>query len=89
MPVTFSGPIARAARKADSALSMAKMHREFLLEEFPEFTDKNHLFLNFAQNDERDVEDPIGKSDEIYRICCDEIDKALDAILERHAPTSN
>ena len=69
-------------RWADLVLPMARMHRDYLLDQYPEFTSKTRLFLQHAGSGEKDVPDPIGKPDAGYVECRDLIEGALLKILE-------
>lgn len=73
-------------RWADAVYAMSRLHKEFLLDQFPEFGRKVELFLEHHPDGPQDVEDPIGKSDEVYRRCRDVIESGLGRLLERHAP---
>ena len=69
-------------RWADLVLPMARMHRDYLLDQYPEFTSKTRLFLRHAGQGEGDVPDPIGKPDAVYVECRDLIEGGLLKILE-------
>ncbi len=73
---------------ADVVLTMTRSHREYLLDQYPEFTDKTHLFMEYAAGEAADVPDPIGQPTAVYLRCRDSIEKALDALLEKHAPNN-
>lgn len=69
---------------ADLVLAMAKGHREMMLDEYPEHTDKIRLFGEEAGWGERDVSDPIGQPVEVYIRCRDAIEDGLRSVVERH-----
>lgn len=73
---------------ADVILTMTRGHRQHLLDQFPEFTDKTHLFLEYTQDEIADVPDPIGQPTAIYLQCRDTIEKALETYLEKYASKS-
>ena len=73
-------------RWADLILPMSRAHAEYLTDQYPEFTDKIHLFLEAAGLSRADVEDPIGKADETYLRCCDLIERGVEALIQKHAP---
>lgn len=70
---------------ADVVLAMTVGHADYLKDQYPEFSAKIRLFLEFAGVGERDIDDPIGKPEPAYRHCRDVLEKALENILERHA----
>lgn len=70
---------------ADLVVTMTRQHREALLDKYPEFTSKTKLFSEIAGRADADVDDPIGKPDDVYRRCRDEIETGLDAYLRNHA----
>lgn len=72
-----------ALRWADEILCMAREHRDWISEEYPEFRAKTQLFLEAAGLGERDVKDPLGRSDEVYEACCDEIERGVAALIRR------
>ncbi len=75
---------------ADLALTMSSEHREAVLDQFPEFRKKTHIFRPYAgMPGPEDVADPIGKADAVYLECCKEIHKAVAAIVDRLAGESS
>lgn len=70
---------------ADLVLPMTRGHRNHLLDEYPEFTDKTHLFSEYCSDETADIADPIGQPTVVYQKCRDEIEKALTSLLEKHA----
>ncbi len=71
---------------ADVVVPMTRVHRETLLDQYPEFTSKTRLFTELAGRGEADVADPIGQPDAVYKSCRDEIETGLDAFLRSHEP---
>jgi protein-tyrosine-phosphatase len=68
---------------ADLVLVMERMHRELILERFPEFSDKVHLLKAFTSRPgPEDIADPIGRSDQAFAACCREIRACLEALLD-------
>lgn len=67
---------------ATHVFAMAENHLEVLEELYPEHQAKMSLFLEGAGMGKRDVEDPIGKSDQRYKECCDLIAAGIRAIVE-------
>lgn len=63
---------------------MTRAHREMIEMIFPEAAEKTFLLKEFDESArfERDIADPIGMPLEVYRRCRDEIDRALDGVLE-------
>jgi len=47
---------------SDLIFAMTSKQIETLIDKYPEFSDKIHLFLNFAQNENKDMQDPVNKS---------------------------
>ncbi|MDD5656403.1 MAG: L-threonylcarbamoyladenylate synthase [Elusimicrobia bacterium] len=64
---------------ADQVLVMEKLHRELILDRFPEFGGKVRTLAA------GDIADPIGRPDDVYAACCREIKKNLEAFLDEHA----
>ncbi|HVE14917.1 MAG TPA: low molecular weight protein arginine phosphatase [Elusimicrobiota bacterium] len=70
----------------DIALAMTKMHRGFVVDQYPEHRKKVALFLEYTLGmKDTDVEDPIGQPDQAYIECRDLLERGLNALLERHA----
>ena len=73
--------------RADKIFVMEKMHREMIVNFWPEASDKVHLLTEFSPEDARrrdaDVPDPIRTSDEFYR----EILRIIDECVRRIAAT--
>jgi protein-tyrosine phosphatase len=70
-----------ALRGADLILVMTAAHYDHVVERFPEFTARTRLFREAAGFGERDVEDPMGRSDEVFARCLAEIRESLEALL--------
>lgn len=68
-------------RWADLALAMTAAHRDHLLELYPEFSGKLRLFREYAGFGEEDVEDPMGRPDEVFAAVMGVIETTLDALL--------
>ena len=77
-------------RWADEVYAMARNHRDLLWDQYPEFQKKTFLFLDKAGLGEKDVDDPIGQSDQVYEQCRDIIEDGIGRLLENHAkPTAD
>ena len=74
-----------ALRWADAVLCMTRGHKEILLDEYPEFTDKIRAFGEFVGWGPRDIEDPIGQPEPVYRACSDILEKGIRSVIETHA----
>ncbi|MCC3144878.1 low molecular weight protein arginine phosphatase [Halanaerobium sp. Z-7514] len=68
-------------KKEDIIITMSRKHSRFLLLEYPDLADKIFTLKEFAEEEERDVEDPFGLSLEVYRETRDELEKELKKIL--------
>jgi len=72
-------------RRADFLFVMTFSHLDHILMLYPEASQKTFLVRQFVTEEtllHRDISDPIGQSEEVYRRCRDEINNALDSILE-------
>jgi protein-tyrosine phosphatase len=70
---------------ADLVLALAQSHLDWLLKNFPKQQDKLLLFLDYAGFGAKDVADPIGGSQDVYRSTRDDIEAGLQALMERDA----
>lgn len=69
----------------DAALALTKAHRDEVLDRYPEFRSKVHVFKTYAgAAGPADVEDPIGQSEMVYETCCVEIGQAIASLLRTH-----
>ncbi len=68
-------------RAADLALVMTEAHREHIAELYPEFGAKVRLFCEHAGMGEKDVADPMGRSDEVFADCLKTIETGLGALI--------
>ena len=68
-------------READLILAMTQQHLEHLNERFPEFTARTRLFREQAGFGEQDVDDPMGRPDEVFAACLAVIKQSLEALL--------
>jgi len=69
---------------ADVIVPMTRGHREYLVDQYPEFRSKVRLFSELAGWGQRDVEDPIGRPDPVYQACRDSLEEGLQNILRNH-----
>ncbi|MFI5362183.1 MAG: low molecular weight protein arginine phosphatase [Elusimicrobiota bacterium] len=68
-------------RWADRILVMTAAHHDHLVELYPEFASRTRLFREAAGFGEQDVEDPMGRSDEVFARCLAVIRESLEALL--------
>lgn len=74
---------------ADVIVPMTRGHREYLVDQYPEFRSKVRLFSELADWGQRDVDDPIGQPDPVYLRCRDTIEEGLENILKKHGSTQD
>jgi protein-tyrosine-phosphatase len=70
-----------ALREADLILAMTQAHLDHIVDRFPEFTGRTRLFREQAGFGEQDVEDPMGRPDEVFAACLAVIKESLEALL--------
>jgi protein-tyrosine-phosphatase len=70
-----------ALRWADLILVMTEVHLESILDRFPELNGKVHLLREAAGFGPQDVEDPMGRPDEVFAQCLASIEEALGLLL--------
>jgi protein-tyrosine phosphatase len=73
-------------RWADLILVMTAAHHDLITESFPEFASRTRLFQEAAGFGEADVEDPMGRSDEVFVRCLAVIRQSLESLLGRGGP---
>lgn len=73
-------------RWADLVLAMTRGHHEHIVELYPEFTPRTRLLREHAGFGESDVDDPIGRSREVYAACLEVIKESLEALFLRRGP---
>ncbi len=75
------------AESADILFAMSYEHKDFLEKKFPQVRDNVFLLRSFGRSaDERhddSIDDPIGRSLETYRECCELINDELERIWPR------
>lgn len=72
-------------QRADFLFVMTFSHLDHILMLYPQASQKTFLVRQFVEEAtllNRDISDPIGQSEEVYRRCRDEIRDALDSILD-------
>ncbi|MDP3542428.1 MAG: low molecular weight protein arginine phosphatase [Elusimicrobiota bacterium] len=69
-------------RNADLILAMTQEHYDSIVGSFPEFTGRTRLFREQAGFGEQDVEDPMGRSDEVFARCLATLKDSLEALLK-------
>ncbi len=70
---------------ADYLFVMTYGHLDAILMMYPEAGDKTYLVRHFIEDEtllHRDISDPIGQSEQVYRHCRDEIASAMESIVE-------
>lgn len=68
---------------ADLVLVMEKRHQGEIMERFPQAKEKVHLLSKFANGEEKDIIDPIGKPLEVYEGVVLDLKFYLSKVLER------
>jgi protein-tyrosine-phosphatase len=74
---------------ADLALAMARLHREVVVDLYPEVGPKIHVLREYVGLPQPDIDDPIGWPDPIYAACRDKIRETLEALIQKHELTQN
>ncbi len=71
-------------KRADFILVMEKLHEEYILSKLPTVKNRLYLLKEFAKisGNDLNIYDPIGKPEEVYRDCFNEIKNALSRIAE-------
>jgi RpiB/LacA/LacB family sugar-phosphate isomerase len=71
-------------RRADLIFAMTRAHKEAIEMIYPEAAEKVFLLKEFEASGryDKDIADPIGMPLEVYRRCRDEIDRAMEGVLE-------
>jgi protein-tyrosine-phosphatase len=69
--------------QADVILAMTEEQRAMLAKTFPESTGKPVWLLRELAGDTGDINDPAMQSEDVFRHCCDEIVRCLEAGLPR------
>jgi tRNA threonylcarbamoyl adenosine modification protein (Sua5/YciO/YrdC/YwlC family) len=75
---------AEIAKRADLILVMQKVHEQKILHEYPFVKNRLYLLKEFAKIDDGDLEiyDPIGKSEEYYKLIFEVIKQAVDRVSQ-------
>jgi protein-tyrosine-phosphatase len=71
---------------ADLILAMTEQQVQMLLEAFPEAAGKEVYTLKGFAGDHGNIEDPVGKSEDVYAACRDEIKACLERAIQRLVP---
>jgi protein-tyrosine phosphatase len=69
----------RLMERADIILTMTEGHRRALIERWPKAAGK----IKVLSADGDDISDPFGGPVEVYRICAQQLDRCLDAWVDR------
>lgn len=75
---------AEIAKRADLILVMQKVHEQRILRDYPFVKNRLYLLKEFAKIDDGDLEiyDPIGKSEEYYKLIFEVIKQAVDRVSQ-------
>lgn len=68
-------------RWADLVLVMARGHHDHIIELYPEFTQRTRLLREHAGFGEVDVDDPMGRTREVFARCLGVIKESLEALV--------
>lgn len=68
---------------SDFVLAMTSVQFETLIDKYPEFSDKIHLFLEFSQNENKDMQDPINKNGKKFEEIGSKIKTAVTNIAKK------
>jgi protein-tyrosine-phosphatase len=72
---------------ADLILAMTRQQVQMLRDAFPEANGKDVYTLKEFAGGSGDIEDPVGKSEDVFAACRDEIKQCLERAIERLAPS--
>ena len=81
-----STPMAeKELKNSDLILVMSRVHRNLIIDDFPEIKNRVFLYKEYADMDKgnHDIADPIGQPMEVYRIVRDEIGCASERIIKK------
>jgi protein-tyrosine phosphatase len=81
-----SKPFTKAlAEAADIILVMSAIHKQFIMDKFPELKDKVYLYKEYAdmKEDSLEIVDPIGQPISIYKQVRDEIKRVSLKIIQK------
>lgn len=76
-------------KKADYIFCMTRGHLETVVSMYPEVVEKTFLLMEFTDDKDNDIPDPIGSSLEVYEECRDTILKGIESIVEFIKQQSN
>lgn len=74
------------ADRADLILTMTQSHKHFLLAQFPYVRNKVYTLKEYVSEEgttEYDIADPFGGSLDVYEACAEELEQAIDALINR------
>jgi protein-tyrosine-phosphatase len=69
--------------KADLILTMTDRHKTFVQAQHPSVWKKVHTLKEYVGMKQKDISDPFGHSDEVYRKAAREIQEALEKLLDK------
>lgn len=75
--------------EADLILAMTDQQVRMLRESFPEAAEKEVFTLKAFAGGAGDIEDPVGKSEDVFAACRDEIQACLEQAMARLAPVQS
>lgn len=69
--------------KADLILTMTEKHKSFIQAQNPSVWNKIHTLKEYAGMEDKDISDPFGQTDEVYRAAAREIKHSLEKLLDK------
>ncbi|MEJ6951144.1 low molecular weight protein arginine phosphatase [Natronospora cellulosivora (SeqCode)] len=75
--------------EASLLITMTRVHKKIILEEFPEYADKIYTLKECSNSETGDVIDPYGQSHDIYIDTRDDIKESLEGVLGKLAQSKN
>jgi protein-tyrosine phosphatase len=75
----------QAIRTAELILTMTASHKRTLMNLFPHASDKIFMLHEYASDEQMDVADPFGGSQDMYQMTANELQDALERIVARWA----
>lgn len=68
-------------KKAEIILTMTRGHRDYLQNMYGDYKDKIFTLYEYIGDDEKDVADPFGQSEEVYALSAEDIYFAIERIF--------
>ncbi len=69
-------------KEAFLLVTMTNRHKAYLIQRFPDYQNKICTLKFLSQGEHLDIEDPYGRSMDVYHACCDEIAHCLQNIFD-------